>query len=96
MLTSTELKVMPQEQTIILQNGYSAAIRFDMIYKRWFYDLYYGNTLVYAGMALTPGTAALLNISKVGLGLVDTANDKETYEPYAELGSRLALMEIAE
>ena len=96
MLTTTELKVMPQEQTVMLQNGYRAALRFDMIYKRWFFDLYNGEDLVYAGMALTPGTAPLLNISKLSVGIVDTSGDKEEYEPYSELGSRLVLMEISE
>ena len=96
MLTTTQLTVMPEEQTVILQNGYSAAIRFDMIYKRWFCDIYKGEDLVYAGLALTPGTAPLLNISKISVGIVDMSDDKEEYEPYSELGSRLALVEIAE
>lgn len=96
MMTTTELRVLPEEQTVFLQNGYRAAIRFDMIYKRWFYDLYLGEQLVYAGMALNTDTSPLLNISLISLGLVDTSNDKEEYEPYNELGSRLALLEIAE
>lgn len=96
MLVTTELRVLPEEQTIYLQNGYQAAIRFDMIYKRWFYDLYLGDKLVYAGMALTSDTTPLLNINPISLGLVDTSNDKEDYEPYNELGSRLALLEVAE
>jgi hypothetical protein len=47
-------------------------------------------------MALNTDTSPLLNISLISLGLVDTSNDKEEYEPYNELGSRLALLEIAE
>lgn len=96
MMTTTELRVLPEEQTVFLQDGYKAAIRFDMIYKRWFYDLYLGDELVYAGIALNPDTSPLLNINLVSLGLVDTSNDKEEYEPYNELGSRLALLEINE
>lgn len=88
------LAVSAKEQNIILQDGYSANIWFDMIYKRWFFDLYNGTDLVYAGIALEPDTAGLLNISLYGLGLLDMAEDKEEYEPYSELGSRLALAEI--
>lgn len=95
-MTTTELKVSAEEQTIYLQDGYSAVIRFDMIYKRWFYDLYLNDSLVYAGIALGADTAPLYNISDVSLGLVDMSNDKYDYEPYVELGSRLALVEIAE
>ena len=93
----TELAVAAQEeQNIILSNGYTATLRFDMIYKRWFFDLYQGGILVCAGVALTPDTAPLHNISLVGLGLVDFSEDKSEYEPYSELGARLALMEIVQ
>lgn len=95
-MTLTELGVSSEEQMIYLANGYSADIRFDMIYKRWFFDLYQGGTLVRAGLALTPDTAPLLGISPVGLGLVDCSEDNQEYEPYNELGARLALMEIVE
>lgn len=95
-MTLTELTVGAEEQWITLSNGYSASLRFDMIYKRWFYDLYFNQNLVYAGVALTPDTAPLINISPVSLGIVDFSEDKSEYEPYSELGSRLALMEIAE
>lgn len=90
------LSTNPEEQTIRLINGYTADLKFDMIYKRWFFNLYKDGDLVYAGIALTPGTAGLLNISKYTLGILDLADDKEDYEPYAELGSRLALAEVTE
>ena len=97
MITTTELSVMPEEQTVILQNGYSAAIRFDMIYKRWFYDLYMDDgTILYAGIALPPDSAPLNGFAEESLGLVDLSEDNEEYEPFSELGGRLALMEITE
>ena len=93
----TELAVTAQEeQNIVLSNGYTAALRFDMVYKRWFYDLYLNDVLVYAGVALTPDTAPLHGISPVSLGIVDFSEDKSEYEPYSELGARLALMEITQ
>lgn len=95
-MTLTDLGVVSEEQTITLQDGYSAVVRFDLIYKRWFYDLYRANELVYAGVALTPDTAPLNNISDVSLCLIDLVRDKEQYEPYSELGGRLALMELAD
>ena len=93
-MTMTELGVLSQEQTIYLSNGYSANLRFDMIYKRWFFDLYLGGNLVYAGVPLVVDTAPLDNICPLTLGLVDCSDDKKEYEPYSELGSRLALMEV--
>ncbi len=90
------LAVAAKEQTIVLQDGYTADVRFDMIYKRWFFDLYKDGELAYAGIALEPDTAGLLNISKTGLGLLDLAEDKDEYEPYSELGSRLGLAELTE
>ena len=91
-----ELGVSSEEQTIYLQDGYSATIRFDMIYKRWFFDLYLGEELVYAGIPLGVDTVPLLNISKEGLGLIDAVKDKLEYEPYSELGSRLVLVEVTQ
>lgn len=93
-MTINELSVSSEEQNIFLSNGYSATIRFDMIYKRWFFDLYLGGELLYAGLTLTPDTAALAGISDLTLGLVDYSDDKKEYEPFNELGARLALMEI--
>ena len=88
------LAVAAKEQMITLQDGYVAEVFFDMIYKRWVFNLYKDNDLVYAGITLEPDTAGLLNISLYGLGMLDMADDKEEYEPYSELGSRLALAEI--
>lgn len=91
----TELSVVSKEQMVHLQNGYVAVLRFDMIYKRWFYDLYRDDgTILYAGLALLPDSAPLNGISEVSVGLVDLSEDKEQYEPYSELGGRLALVEI--
>lgn len=93
-MTITELAVSSEEQTVYLSNNYSAVVRFDMIYKRWFFDLYRGEELLYAGIALTPDTYPLKDIAEVSLAIVDWANDKLQYEPYNELGARLGLMEI--
>ncbi len=95
-MTLTDLTVMSQEQTVLLKDGYSATLRFDMIYKRWFYDLYREGELVAAGISLRPDTAPLAGVTEVSLGLIDLSGDKEEYEPFSELGSRLALMELAE
>lgn len=93
-MTITELSVGNEEQTIFLSNGYTAVLRFDMIYKRWFYDLYRDGEIVFAGIALVPDSRPLYNMSEVSLGLVDFSDDKKEYEPYSELGARLGLMEI--
>lgn len=95
-MTLTELGVTAKEQTVYLQGGYSAALRFDMIYKRWFCDMYYEGEIVYAGVPLVVDSAPLNGISPVSVCLVDLSDSKEEYEPFAELGSRLALMELAE
>lgn len=94
-MTITELAVGSEEQTVYLSGGYSAVLRFDMIYKRWFFDLYAGEELLYAGISLTPDTYPLKDIADVSLAIVDWADDKLSYEPYAELGSRLGLMEVS-
>lgn len=91
-----ELVVSSKEQTVTLSNGCFARIEFDAIYKRWYYNLYIGGELAYAGISLTPDTSGLLHITRTHLGLVDLANDKYEYEPYNELGSRLGLMEAIE
>jgi hypothetical protein len=92
----TELKVGSKEQKILLSNGYSADIKFDVFYKRWYYDLYKDGELKYAGIALNVNTVGLFNISPVSLGLIDIVGDKEEYEPYNELGTRLMLVEVTE
>jgi hypothetical protein len=91
-----ELEVASDEQSITLLNGYSANIFFDRCYKRWYYDLYNMGELVAAGVALNANTAPLLGFTKEGLGLVDTGNKREEYEPFIELGQRLTLVEISE
>jgi hypothetical protein len=91
-----ELEVASDEQSITLLNGYSANIFFDRCYKRWYYDLYNMGELVAAGIALNANTAPLLGFTKEGLGLVDTGNKREEYEPFIELGQRLTLVEISE
>ena len=95
-MTITELSVSSEEQTVFLSNGYSAVVRFDMIYKRWFFDLYLGETLLYAGIALIPDAYPLKDIADVSLAIIDWAEDKMQYEPYNELGARLGLMEVSQ
>lgn len=95
-MTIVELSVTSKEQIIYLRDGYVVTIRYDMIYKRWFYDLYKGTELLYAGLSLKPDTAPLSGISDVYVGLIDFGDDKEQYEPYSELGGRLGLVEISE
>lgn len=87
------LSVSPKEQIVGLANGYSANLKFDPFYYRWYYDLYLDNELVYSGIALTPDSNGLLNISKTSLGVIDTGSKHEEYEPFLELGTRLALVE---
>lgn len=90
------LTVASEEQNITMLDGYSAEIRFDACYKRWYYNMYYYGELVAAGIALNADTAPLLGFFNGSLGLVDTGNKKEEYEPYVELGDRLNLVEITE
>lgn len=91
-----ELTLASEEQTITMLDGYSAEIRFDACYKRWYYNLYYYGELVAAGIALNADTAPLLGFFTNTLGLVDSGEKREVYEPYVELGGRLKLVEIAE
>lgn len=92
----TKLEVGSKEQTIVLSNGYTADIKFDVFYKRWYYDLYKNGELKFAGVALNVNTVGLFNMSPVSLGLIDIVGDKTEYEPYDELGMRLMLVEVAE
>ena len=91
-----QLTLSSEEQNITMLDGYSAEIKFDACYKRWYYNLYYYGELIAAGVALNPDTAPLLGFFKDSLGLIDNGNKKDTYEPYAELGARLQLVEITE
>ena len=91
-----ELTLSSEEQNITMLDGYSAEIRFDACYKRWYYNLYYYGELIAAGAALNPDSAPLLGFTGDSLGLIDTGSKKDVYEPYEELGNRLQLVEIAE
>lgn len=93
-MTVNELVVASEEQTLNLSYGYRAQLFFDPIYKRWYYNLYNGETLEYAGIALDPNTAPLAGMSNYYLGCVDKISDKSFYEPFTELGIRLGLMEV--
>lgn len=92
----TELVVESKEQTVVLSDGYSADIKFDVFYKRWYYDLYKDGELKFAGVALNANTVGLYKMSPVCLAVIDIVGDKEEYEPYNELGTRLMLVEVAE
>lgn len=91
-----DLTLSSEEQNVSMLDGYSAEIKFDACYKRWYYNLYYYGEPVAMGVALNPDTAPLLDFFSDSLGLIDTGNQKEEYEPYEELGGRLKLVEIAE
>lgn len=96
MRTISELTVPSEEQTLNLLNGYTAEIKFDAVYKRWYFNLYNMNEPVALGIALNVDTAPLLGYVSDSLGLVDLVDDKEEYEPFDELGTRLGLVEITE
>lgn len=91
-----DLDVASDEQTVSLLDGYTANLFFDRCYKRWYYNLYYMNELVAAGIALNPDTAPLLGFTQESLALVDTGDKRVEYEPFEELGQRLTLVEISE
>ena len=95
MSTATQLSVSPEEQVIGLLDGYTADIKFDPFYYRWYYDLYRDNELLYSGISLTPDSCGLLHISLKALGLIDTGDKLKDYEPYNALGSRLMLIEVS-
>lgn len=90
------LTVSNEEQGILLPNGYSVVLRFDMIYKKWFFDMYNGDEIVYAGIRLEPDAMALDGIFDAYVALVDSVGTKEEYEPYTELGGRLSCVEVTE
>lgn len=91
-----DLTLSSEEQNITMLDGYSAEIRFDACYKRWYYNLYYYGELLAAGVALNPDTAPLLGFFDDTIGVVDSGDKKVVYEPYSELGGRLKLVEIKE
>ena len=94
MKTGISLAVSSEPQVIGLANGYTANLQFDPFYYRWYYSLYKDNELVYSGIAMTPDTCGLLNISKVALGMVDTKEPSGEYEPYNAIGTRLLVVEV--
>lgn len=94
MKTGIKLSVTSEPQILGLANGYTADLRFDPFYYRWYYDLYKDNELIYAGIALTPDTCGLNDISAVALGIIDMKEPEGEYEPYNALGTRLQIVEV--
>lgn len=94
MKTAVKLSVSSEPQTMNLNDGYTAELRFDPFYYRWFYDLYKEDELLYSGIALTPDSCGLLNICNVAIGMVDTGMPEGEYEPYNALGTRLNIVEV--
>lgn len=90
------LGIAAKEQTVTLANGMTADIKFDPFYYRWYANYYSDGELVACGVALDPNTAGVLDILPVSLGVVDTGDPKVKYEPYEQLGNRLAVIEIVE
>lgn len=94
MKTAFKLSVSSEPQTMNLNDGYTAELRFDPFYYRWFYDLYHEEELLYSGIALTPDSCGLLNINNISIGMVDTGVPAGTYEPYNAIGTRLNIVEV--
>ena len=90
------LGVVPKEQTLALSEEHSVEIKFDPFYFRWYGNFYAGGELGAAGIALDPNTAGLLDIEPVCLAIYDSGDPKEKYEPYEELGDRLAVIEVVD
>lgn len=91
-----KLIVSSEEQWLQLSGGYSADIKFDYIYKRWYYDLYKEDVLTCAGIPLTKDCPTLKNISPVYLSVLEDLPNPIEYEPFSELGNILALIEVVE
>lgn len=96
MATVNNLIVESKEQWLSLSNDFSADIKFDYIYKRWYYDLYKNDVLVCAGIALKPDCPTLKGISGVYLSIVENNETNAEYEPFSELGGILMLLEVVE
>lgn len=94
MIQINELVVSSKEQKLTLKDGYSVDIKFDPFYKRWYYNLYQYDEILYAGIALNPDSMPLFDFTDYSLGLIDKIDGNSFYEPYSELGSRLGLIEI--
>lgn len=90
------LTVASEEQWVQLTGGYSADIKFDYIYKRWYYNLYKEDVLFCAGIPLTKDCPTLKGISPVYLSVVEDLQNKIEYEPFSELGGILMLLEVVE
>lgn len=88
------LGVEAKEQALNLSNNVSVDIKFDPFYYRWYANYYQDGELVAAGIALDPDVFGMNNILLTHIGLFDTGNHKEKYEPYEQLGDRLAVIEI--
>lgn len=96
MATVSILVVASEEQWLSLTNDFVANIKFDYIYKRWYYDLYRNDELVYAGIPLNKDAPNLKGISTVYLSTVENMPVKTEYEPFSELGGILTLVEVVE
>ena len=96
MATVSTLIVSSEEQWLSLTDDFVANIKFDYIYKRWYYDLYKNDEIVYTGIPLTKDGPTLKGISNVYLAIVENNEYKVEYEPFAELGGILTLVEVVE
>lgn len=90
------LGISSEEQTLTLIDGSTIEIRFDPFYYRWYADYYKEGSLLAAGIALDPDTDGMLHILDVSCAIVDAGDKKEDYEPYEQLGDRLAVIEVDE
>lgn len=95
-MTFNSLGVVPKEQVLSLSEEHSVEIKFDPFYYRWYGNFYSGDEVVASGIALDPNTAGLLDIEPVCLAIYDNGNPKDKYEPYEELGDRLAVIEVVD
>lgn len=96
MATVNYLVIPSEEQWISLSNDYNAEVLFDYIYKRWYYNLYNNDELVFAGIPLNKDCAPLKGISPVYLAVLEDLPNKIEYEPFSELGDILKLVEVVE
>jgi hypothetical protein len=96
MAETSSLIVVSEEQWLQLSGNYSANIKFDYIYKRWYYDLYLNEDVVFAGIPLTKDCPTLKGISPVYLATVENNVNNIEYEPFTELGGILLLVEVVE
>ena len=90
------LGVAPKEQSLALDEARSVEIKFDPFYYRWYGNFYADGQLIASGIALDPNTDGLLDIETVSLAIYDSGDPKVKYEPYEELGDRLAVIEVVD